>query len=709
MTTLTEDKRIISKGALSRFMPKTIYQWAAILIFLVVSSAVTYWGRDEGSAWIKLSQPTTPMNSSDGLLGYCFIVHDTVFYLENGLFYDQMHMFNGAPFSTTIVLSRAFYAFLASLVAPFLGNIHALQTVNYLCWVFAAWAAWRMARRMFKDELAALIAVALVAGGFGFTMHINDFSAHIISFAMFYMGIMIIYESGVWEKSCSLRTHLAISFYIVLANLTYNIGLPLAAGYLIVAARRNRWRDIIISALVIFSSRPIWNMYFNWIHHIINTADWRFDVYNPEKSCLGLSLSIWIGIIKTGAAACIKKLSMITASFLCFDSPATVFLGLASIFIVVKNSSLRFFFAVFIVLVFAAAVVWFPISTCRGYIVYGISILFYIALAGWLASQLRKKSLWRIVWICVTMMLLAVHFFWSTSYLYNLHAPMKIYFFGFDQEDRDAGTNSLLKNPAKIFTYKPEVMSLTGLEPVPRLFGGNAGLTDAGIYNPHPDQPRPSTIKGALWAKGLFGAYVCLFLYFAVPNRRLRMFSISGMVFMIIISSVFSGRACRKIPEFYFFYNAIEVPVDYTARYEVKVSDTFIDELRRQAAPGDMVEIVENRSALCNEQNVKVFIGEREIAPGRSTAQIIWEGAADPIEVMSAFNESNILRIEVDRNESNKSGFIAGWQRNGLAGRSFELIPRHPSASSQKIIPQALPYLEVRLRDKEGWLKLAGF
>lgn len=166
---------------------------------------------------------------------------------------------------------RGFYPFLASLLAPITGFMSAFLLVNYAAWAVCVWAAWRFAGALFDSRAAAWLAALLATVGIGMTAHIRDYSAHLLAYAFYFLGVYVIYASRVWAAARPLRVHVA------LAALNYNNGLMLLAGYVLVAFRRSRWFYVAVGALIALTAQPLGVRFINLLDGIINGGDsWLF-------------------------------------------------------------------------------------------------------------------------------------------------------------------------------------------------------------------------------------------------------------------------------------------------------------------------------------------------------------------------------------------------------------------------------------------------
>jgi hypothetical protein len=218
----------------------------ACLVFLVVSLFWVVVGRDERSGWILMTSPTGADHDGNSLLCYSFLHGDEPFMKEDiphvgqiGAFCGCLDAFRRSEYRQDFRLFRGLYSLLASLVAPFIGVIPSMLLVNWLSWALCAWVTWRLTRAISGDELAGLLSVVLVSGGMGMTTHIGDYSPHLLSFATYYLGVWLIYDSRVYAEQRPWRTHFWLGLYFAIACLAYNTGVMLVGIYLLSAVRRN--------------------------------------------------------------------------------------------------------------------------------------------------------------------------------------------------------------------------------------------------------------------------------------------------------------------------------------------------------------------------------------------------------------------------------------------------------------------------------------
>src|SRR5207253_2595316 len=119
---------------------------------------------------------------------------EPVFY-EDVAFLHQEAFFSGwTDARLDGYITRALPALLASMVMPVLGLVGASIFVNWLAWAVCAFLTWRLAKKLFDDDLAALLGVLFVSGGMGMVFHIDDWSVHLPAFACYYLGVYLLYD-----------------------------------------------------------------------------------------------------------------------------------------------------------------------------------------------------------------------------------------------------------------------------------------------------------------------------------------------------------------------------------------------------------------------------------------------------------------------------------------------------------------------------------
>ena len=196
------------KNLLAKLTPESQWAWLSLLLFIAISIPITIYGQFERSGFILMTSPTEASHSSNSLLGFSDTIGEVPVFKENIPFIKQVMMFGGIDdyHNQSFYVSRPMYAFLVSLITPLAGIFNSFIIINYLSWTTCAWITWRFTKKVFQDELASFIAVIFVSGGLGLIVHIGDYSAHLIGFSAYYLGVLILYESEVWFQPISFKT-----------------------------------------------------------------------------------------------------------------------------------------------------------------------------------------------------------------------------------------------------------------------------------------------------------------------------------------------------------------------------------------------------------------------------------------------------------------------------------------------------------------------
>ena len=130
-----------------------------------------------------------------------------------------------------------------------------------------------------------------------------------------------------------------------------------------------------------------------------------------------------------------------------------------------------------------------------------------------LAVGLRGRPRLGIATGLALLVAVGTHFAWSTAHFWGWLAPVKSYF-----------TLSQYGRP-HLAHLRPPVLSMTGLEKTPVLFGGDASLADGGAHVTAPEvgiDPSSMSWGRALAARAPVLAYLALFGVVAARSPRRR-------------------------------------------------------------------------------------------------------------------------------------------------------------------------------------------
>lgn len=657
----------------------------ASVFFVVASTALFVVSRGERSAYLLtfVSFPT-----SFGLYGYSFIAGDEPMMAENTYYLDQTVMFSGAGSRLTLYFTsiRPLYAFMASLFAPLTGVIGGLALVNYLSWALAAYVAWRYTLRVYEDEWAAAIAVVFVAFGLGFVIHLHDYSPHLMPFTMYYLGTLVVFESGVWRESRPWRTHLRIGTYLAVAALGYSTGLILAIAYVLVAVRRNNWWHVGAAATVGLSSQYVWSAALN-VMNGITSGQWSWiAVQGIEQELMARSLATWASTLRHPMAM-LRMLGDGLLQFGGIESPLLIAAALVSWLVQHRSREQRWFDLVFGGLPIAVALVYLHVVMTRGYMSYGMSLVLYSTLAGGLAMWLRAATAKRTLIVAAIAVLVLVQAGWSTSHLRGYVIPVKM-FHGF-------GDVSWIARYIGQWQLPPAI-SLTGLETTPIMFGGRSTITEAGAVSA-PAIPTPTYS----WRFGLVSrATLVVYLTWlaAIWRGQSRWRAIAAGAVAIWVLPVFAAKVSPLQPaSVYSTFDSERIRAGDRWYYSIDVGTPFLEAARQASADADHVELM--LAGLQPPFTARVTSAGEEIAvatDGRMVLQSTWTVE----RMLGILERSRRLEVELSSDHDTR---VFGWQRSQLPGR------RLVAAQSNLAMITALPAFEVRLLNSRGTPVLIGF
>lgn len=665
--------------------------WLACLIFVAISLPVAWYCHGERSAWARINVPGDESSNGFTLLGYNFLVGPTPLMQENAPFVNHVVFMSGVRNSEKSLkddpyVLRVYYGLFATPLAPFLGVLGSMLVVNWLAWAACAWVAWRLCKKLFADELAALFAVVFVAGGMGPISHVSDYSAHLLSFIFYYLGIYLIYQSGILFGCKPWRTHLVLGAYLAVACLTYPGSVMLIAVYILAAFRRNAYRYIAGAVLLAMTARPLWKTALGFMG--AKTPD-------LEAGILMETFAKWAELFRQPWPDVLESLAIWVSSLGLFDSPLVVVLGLFSCFYLPRRSLLRWFGAVVLGFPLLLSLVSCYGNFMSGYQFYGISIWLYCWLGRLLARGLRGGPLLKLAAGGCLCLSVGSHFAWSTAYLWQGLGPLKIYIVGW---------------PCGLpyFVYpQPQVVSMTGTEKTPILFGGDASLSEAGARVGERERTLEpgAMVFGAAFVRQLLPlAYLGLFA--ASWTRSVRRYLLIGgaVPAVAFLSAGLSWTTLRTLP---LINHCDQMLLEPQAKmsFQAALSPAFLDKLTTMVEEGDILSVFVPVAEWRPNSYWEIYVtaGSTQVIVDEWVEQI--QKARDTSSAIQALTEARALSLEMV-NYTGHPLRLVGWQRHGLQGRAFALTSPEGSPIEP---PSVLPAVEIRLMRPDFSLKLAGF
>jgi len=631
-----------------------------------------------------MTMPVDSLCRPNNLCGYAGFHGTEPMMMENMPFFEQIDFFSGLKYGNLLTnrfyALRAAYTFLATLITPALGPIHACLVLNWLCWALSALITWKLAQELFGDRLTSLIAVAFASCGMGMVIHIGDYSAHLMSFTSFYLGIYLVYHSRVLFESKGLRTHLFLGAYCALASLIYNNGVMLLAIYFLAAWRFNRWRHVVPACVLALSSRRLWQF---------SMAAFGVPVQDVEGQMIATGLEKWLDLTRAPLGTMVSSALTYVTEFVLMDSPLVVMVGLFSCFFLAKERRrLTWFTFLVLGIPVASCLVFAMVATARGYLVYGASIWIYCFLARLVALGIRQGRAARVISLMALGMLLISHLTWNTAHFWNHLGPAKIFFLGWD-----VGLPLLKHGP---IPYE----SMTGHERSPVRASLSATWRQAGV------RETPASIQierdEVSWFRALkrrlpiFGYFMLVCLIGIHSFRGQAAVALTGLA-ALLIGCTLSVASFRSTPAMAHYQRALTLPPNSQLIYHINLSKHFRD------------HFVNDHDSFC------FFVAPLTSGVRVQADAVDIDVALDPKQkcewiprnldsARRLLSQASELRITIS-NETSQPMDVHGWQRSDLPGRAAFLSPGDIPLDER----QPLPAIEVRFSRPDGTLKRFGF
>ena len=681
------------------------------LVITAVLAVVSYFGVSERSAWILMTAPDFT-HRDNSLLGFSSIQYDRPIHIENTPFLAHLLMFSGGPIADDIYALRPLYTYLASALVPLLSWIPALLAMNLIAWAVGVAFVYAFAFKVTSQRAVAFWASLLAVGGMGFVAHVHDYSAHLLAFTFYFAAVYLVYVSDLWRASQPWRVHIGIGCFLALASLEYHTGLAALLGYALASVRHNRLMRIAVICAFVYGCTALWPHALNWL------GGTEIDYGAVERRFLKTAIDLWIQL-SADPLLLLRSYGGVVLRFLSYEMPLLLAFGaagLAALVVERRNLDFAIFVAAFsAVPILALAVYTGPALVSRGYISYQTSIFIYVG-AGWLLHRLawlgpRGPALASLA----GMGLLAASSAWNLAYLVGVVGPLKIYFLGI--EPYWTGLTGTLSQMAHI----PEVVSLTGAEPAPRLFFGSATLLDAGLV------PCTAAVMRVMapehyWLRALVvrAPFLLLTVGAALSLLRagllhvggeplgatVRAYWLTGGLAVLVGASALINYPTRAQGFPSFCNHNLGAAAGRHLRYEVDVSPQFL--ARLDALPADVkdLEILHGfRQAPSVDPSVQVaLVGDGLRVEFSRTDPV---PRVNRVAVIAALHRTPRLALEVTHASAAPITAAAGWQRNGLPGRRLIVDGRNLEFAEQPV----LPVLEIRARQPGGMFlpDLVGF
>lgn len=465
---------------------------ALVVIWIACAATAVWSNRAERDAYLLGTVPTLGYSDhTNSLIGYSTLLDGSPRHSENIQTWDHLAMFNGAFIAADMYANRPLFPFLVSCAAWLLGVSGASLAVNLAAWAVGVWAAVRVGAELAQRPAAGLVAGVLACLGPGWWFHLGDYSAHLLSFTMSALALLVLLRSRVWAARQPAEVHAAIGCTLVVAALAYNSGLFFLAAYVLLAIWRNRWWHVLLAAAAPIVAQRLWPPLLNFL------GKGNFDYYAVERGLLSNALAEWPEALRQGDGL-ETAWEVFIDGFVAYGPllPLVMLGALAPLLGgVVRSSKLGpaamsggrsrpvsagavpdtgavVLMLMAIAMPIAAVVVYSPTATARGYLVFGGATAAW-ALMGLMVARL-KPGAWRGIGSGLLLLGMAAQLWFVTRHAGGDARTVKLFTWG----SIDWSWSALQAWRAAPVT---EVLGLTG-EPRPALAGGSALLADCGAY-----------------------------------------------------------------------------------------------------------------------------------------------------------------------------------------------------------------------------------
>jgi hypothetical protein len=245
---------------------------------------------------------------------------------------------------------------------------------------------------------------------------------------------------------------------------------------------------------------------------------------------------------------------------------------------------------------------------------------------------------------------------------------------------------------------------MTGQEPVPVLFGGQASLIEAGAVFGEPALARVERISFVLACLARFPFY----LWFAALGMTIfstvrgRTIVLSGIVTLLVLGPALSVSTLHEAPAFFRVERAVTLGSGETVRYRVNLSHELVAALAQRFAQNDPCQLcVFCQSTQPVQLNVFASDNPLELREGHLFHWIV----ARPETAIAYISQHRELTFII-HNRSQQEVFVAGWQKNPRPGREMTVAGQ---ADASPHVGHALPVVEIRIFGQDTFLELAAF
>ena len=170
------------------------------------------------------------------------------------------------PPEDNVYVRFAGYALVGSVFAPLIGSYGSFVLVNVLFWVAAALATYALARRLVRDDFAAVLAALLVATAPAFEALAGQALPYVASYSLFVLALLLFDQLKLFENKTNWRTAAVAGLVGGIGFLFYDLYMLPAFMVAYGVLRRMPLRNVLVAVALMIVPRLVWSEYWQAAH-----------------------------------------------------------------------------------------------------------------------------------------------------------------------------------------------------------------------------------------------------------------------------------------------------------------------------------------------------------------------------------------------------------------------------------------------------------
>jgi hypothetical protein len=170
------------------------------------------------------------------------------------------------PPEDNVYVRFAGYALLGSSLSGLIGTYASFVVINVLFWTAAALATYALALRLVRDNLAALLALVLVATGPAFEALAGQALPYVASYSLFALGLLVFDRLRSFERDTDWRIAAASGLIGGIGFVFYDLYMLPAFVVAYGVLRRMPIRNLLLTVALMIVPRLVWSAYWQSAH-----------------------------------------------------------------------------------------------------------------------------------------------------------------------------------------------------------------------------------------------------------------------------------------------------------------------------------------------------------------------------------------------------------------------------------------------------------